>query len=160
MGSGKATVAQEVGLALKMAGTCAALVDLDWLGWVYLRTTSEPVDALIARNLAAIWPNLRAAGATRLVLARGVMSADGRRVLREAVPDTEVRVVLLTASPAAIRERLPRRDTGDTMAEHLLEAASMAETIAGAGLQHAVVTTDSRSARDVALDVLRLAGWW
>jgi hypothetical protein len=61
------------------------------------------------------------------------------------------------ASPSAIAERLRRRDTGATLAEHLAEAERFTRTMDEASLEGAVVSNDGRAVRAVAGDVL--AAW-
>ena len=72
IGSGKTAAAAEIGLLLEAEQLPSAIVDLDWLGWVHLGASFEGVEELIARNLAAIWPNLRSAGVGHLVLVRAI----------------------------------------------------------------------------------------
>lgn len=159
VGSGKTAVAQEIGLILEAGGIAVALVDLDWLGWVHLRTADEPVDSLIGRNLAAIWPNLRDAGATHLVMARAVWRPEALDQIRQAIPGADLTVIRLTASPEMIGGRLRTRDTGPTLDEHLNQAAVMAEALAKACLEDAVVSNEGRGAGETAQEVLRIAGW-
>src|SRR5438445_12016016 len=87
VGSGKTAVAAEMGLLLDEMGLPGAIVDLDWLGWVHLGPEFKGVDRLIAANLAAVWPNLRTAGALRLVLVRALYRRDALDGLRRALPD-------------------------------------------------------------------------
>jgi dephospho-CoA kinase len=159
VGSGKTAVAQEIGVVLEAAGIPVALVDLDWLGWIHLRSAEEPLDALIARNLAAIRPNLEDAGASHLVMARAVWQARGLDALRKALSGAELRVVRLTAAPEVIAERLRRRDGGQTLAEHLEEAPDMARALEAAKLEDAVVPNEGRPVRETAQEVLRVMHW-
>src|SRR5258708_31706189 len=97
---------------LEQQGKPAAVVDLDWLGWLHLRSSSISADQLIARNFAAIWPNLREAGMRYAVLARAVLGRDGLEALQVAVPEADLVVVRLTAAPGTIEGRLSQRDSG------------------------------------------------
>jgi adenylylsulfate kinase-like enzyme len=55
-GSGKSSVAAEVGYLLEQRGELYALLDLDYLGWVGYHATGH---AMMLRNLAAVAPNYR-----------------------------------------------------------------------------------------------------
>jgi gluconate kinase len=158
-GSGKTAVAAELGLVLEERGTFCAVVDLDWLGWVHAGPGFKAFDRLIARNLAAIWPNLEAAGARRLVLARRLMHRELLDELPRALPAAEVKVVRLTASRETVEERLRRRDTGEVLDEHLEEARSQLAAMDELALEDAKVATDGLPVREIAIAVMRAAGW-
>jgi hypothetical protein len=69
VGVGKSTVAAEISDVLTALEVPNAAVDLDALVWQWL-LTSEWNSDLMFKNLASLWPNYLAHGATRLVLAR------------------------------------------------------------------------------------------
>src|SRR6266852_4820884 len=120
---------------LEQQGKPAAVVDLDWLGWLHLHPSSISADQLIARNLAAIWPNLREAGMRYAVLARAMLGRDGLDALRDAVPDADLTVMRLNASPQTIERRLRLRDSGQELEEHLRESEHMTHVMDRAGLE-------------------------
>jgi adenylylsulfate kinase len=157
IGSGKTVVAAEVGALLAERGTPVALIDLDWLNWVHLGPAFTRYDDLLIRNLTAVWPNFLAAGARSFVLVRAVEKQATIDAIRAALPDADLAVVRLVASPSAIAERLRRRDAGATLAEHLAEAERFTRTMDEASLEGAVVSNDGRAVRAVAGDVL--AAW-
>jgi hypothetical protein len=159
VGSGKTVVAIEIGHILEQQGKPTAVVDLDWLGWMHLRSSAITADQLIARNLAAIWPNLREAGMRYAVLARAIVGRDGLDALRVAVPDADLTVVRLTASPPTIELRLRRRDSGRELEEHLREGEAMSRAMDRTGLEDASVATDDRTPTEVAQEVLERVGW-
>jgi adenylylsulfate kinase-like enzyme len=159
VGSGKTVVGIEVGHLLERQGESAAVVDLDWLGRVHLRSSAITADQLIARNLAAIWPNLRDAGMSHAVLARAILGRERLDALRVAVPEADLVVVRLTASPATIEGRLRRRDSGQELDEHLRESLEMSRAMDRAGLEDMAVANDDRSPEEVAREVLRRVGW-
>jgi adenylylsulfate kinase len=159
VGSGKTAVAIEIGHVLEEQGKSAAVVDLDWLGWLHMRSSAVTADELIARNLAAIWPNLREAGMRYAVLARAILGREGLDALRAAAPDADLVVVRLTASPSTIERRLRQRDSGHELEEHLRESTEMSRVLDQAGLQDMAVPTDDRSAQEVAREVLQRLGW-
>lgn len=90
VGSGKTAVATEIGALLERHAVPHAIIDLDWLGWVHVGPDFDEVDDLIMRSLAAIWPNLRAVGARRLVLSRALLSTAAIEALQAAVPASDV----------------------------------------------------------------------
>jgi hypothetical protein len=125
------------------------VVDLDWLGWV----VPGPVDGLIARNLAAVWPNLRAAGVERLVLARALDRPEELDDIRSAVSGIELTVVKVNASPETIAKRLRRRDTGAVLEEHLRQELDLAP------VEDLEIENDGRPIREVAEELLRRLEW-
>jgi CobQ/CobB/MinD/ParA family nucleotide binding protein len=153
LGSGKTAVAAALGEALAARGRRVAVVDLDWLGWVW---PTGGADRLIAANLAAIAGNYRAAGIQDLVLARLLLTAEALAGLHTALPETPLRVVRLTASEATLEARLRRRDSGSELAGHLAEFARYAE-LAAAVPADAVVENDGRSLEEVVGELLGLA---
>ena len=134
-------------------------MDLDWLGWLHLRSSAITADQLIARNLAAMWPNLREAGVANAVLARAILGREGLQALRAAVPDTDLVVVRLTASPATIEGRLRRRDSGQELEEHLRESIEMTRVMDREGMEDFAVANDDGSPGQVAQEVLQRVGW-
>jgi hypothetical protein len=159
IGTGKTAVAAEIGLLLDDLSLPTAVVDLDWLGWVHLGRAFHGLDQLIAVNLAAIWPNLRDAGARRLVLVRAVHDRESVAVLQRALPEADLTVVRLVASPDTIRGRLRARDAGAVLEEHLAETLTMDEAMDGAAVEDFQVENDGRALREVGIEVLRRACW-
>lgn len=132
IGAGKSTIALEVSRILGERGDLHALIDLDHLGTMVPAPAQDLRNVeLTMHNLAAIWPNYRAAGVRRAVIASVVQSRDDLAQFRRAIPNAALAVVELRAAP-----------------ESLL-----------AGAADHVVATDGRPVRAVAEEVLRLAGW-
>src|SRR5712691_7062089 len=140
---------------LEQQGRSAAVVDLDWLGWLHRRSSSVTADQLIARNLAAIWPNLRDAGMTYAVLARAIVGRDGLDALRVAVPQADLVVVRLTASPSTLQRRLRRRDSGEELEEHLRDSIEMSRAMDREALEDFTMANDEGSPVDAAKEVLQ-----
>jgi len=159
VGIGKTEVATAIGELLERAALPAAVLDLDWLGWTHLGRSGLPPDEMIARNLAAIWPNLLAAGVRYGVLARALTTRRSLLRLRAALAGTELSVVRLVAPPEAVRSRLERRDSGRRLDEHLRQAAGMAALMDRVRLEDLVVSADGLDSERVAAEVLRSAGW-
>ena len=159
IGSGKTVVAIAIGHLLAQQGKSAAVMDLDWLAWLHLRSSAVTADELIARNLAAIWPNLREADMGYAVLARAIVGRDGLDVLRVAVPEADLIVVRLIASPSTIERRLRRRDSGQELEEHLRESQAMSQAMDREVVEDIAVANDYGSPDRVARDVLERVGW-
>ena len=159
IGSGKTVVAIEIGHLLEKQGKSAAVVDLDWLGWLNMRSSALSAEQLIARNLAAIWTNLREAGMRYAVLARAMIGRADLDALQIAVPEADLVVVRLTASPSSIERRLRHRDSGQELDEHLGESAEMTRVMDQARLEDTIVANDDRSPTEVAREVLQRVGW-
>jgi adenylylsulfate kinase len=157
IGSGKTAVATEIGEILEEEGITCAIVDLDWLGWVHLGR--DPIDELIASNLAAIVPNYHAAGVRHYVFARSIGRPEQVGALRGVLDGASLVVVRLTGSKDTIFGRLRKRDEGRILQEHLAQAVQFESEQAQTQVADFDVSTDGRSLRDVATDVLSRLGW-
>jgi len=160
--AGKTVVAAEVGWQLCEREVPVAVIDLDWLAWVYLGDgghESDRIDELIAANLAAMLPNYRAAGIAHYVLARALLKRVTLEGVRAALAAVDLKVIRLDASPATLEARIRARDAGHEQGEHLRELPSFTRVVEEAGLEDATVSNDGRSVEQVAAEVLRVAGW-
>ena len=111
-------------------------------------------------NLAAIWPNFRAHGATHLVLARVQKDRAELDRYRTAIPDAAITVCRLVA-PEAIRiERLHgRMPPGSSLDWHLARTAELEEELGGLKVEDFVVENGDRPVSEVAIEVLIRARW-
>ncbi|PHV11885.1 adenylyl-sulfate kinase [Chitinimonas sp. BJB300] len=161
LGSGKTTVATEVGRQLEETGVASAVIDLDWLCWANLGDSfpDHQYDQLILQNLLSIWPNFCAVGVEYLVLPRGLLDNTLPVALRQAFLQTPLTVIRLHASLQTVEARLTRRDTGETLDEHLRESAPMTATIENLKLEDAVVHNDGQSVADVAQQIRDILAW-
>jgi adenylylsulfate kinase len=157
IGSGKTAVATDIGEILEERGIPCAIVDLDWLGWVHLGR--GPIDELIASNFAAMVPNYRAAGVRHYVLARSIGSPEQIGALGGVLDGAPLVVVRLTASKETLFGRLRKRDEGRILQEHLGQAVQFESEQAQAQLADFDVSTDARSVREVATEVVSRLGW-
>lgn len=157
VGSGKTTLLREIGEVLAGLGEPYALVDLDWLAWLYPAPGAPlTVQEVLVENLRAVWATFRRAGVERLVLARFLERREQLDAVRQALPEVDLFVVWLAVPPQVLEKRLRRRDSGRELAEHLA-LITHAET---PDLGDAVIdSSDERRPRDLALEILTIAGW-
>ncbi len=160
IGAGKTVVVSEVGDQLEAAGVPSATCEFDELTQAWPRPPDDPFQVeLGVRNLACVWSNFAAAGATRLVLGMTVEAEAERRAVSRAIPAAEVFMVRLTAAPAELRRRVAGRELGSGRDWHLERALELAEIMERSGLEDAVVATDGRPVPEIAREVLVAAGW-
>ncbi len=156
IGAGKTALAQEMAHVLEESSLATAVVDLDWMGWVV--GADAVIDEVIAANLKVVWPNLRSAGAERLIMTRAVHEPDAIQLFRKAVPDVELVVVRIVASPQVVMERLMKRDSGAELVEHLEETIEMARRMDGPGIGDIRIENEG-PIREVATRLLAQLGW-
>jgi hypothetical protein len=160
-GVGKTAVAKEMGELLLRAGARRAVIDLDALGEVSPPCREGTFNSpLVARNLAAIWPNFRDHDVDWLVLARVVGGKEEVDAYRRAVPEAMMTVCRISAPAATVAERLVTRETGIKRDFLLRITLSLDERMSQLGVEDFTVENDAGSSlTDVALEVLRLLGW-
>jgi adenylylsulfate kinase len=159
-GAGKTTVASEVSELLDQAGVAHAFVDVDSLRWCYPRPAHDRFrNGLAMQNLAAIWPNFQAAGATCLVLADVLEQRGDLERYRAAVPGAAVLVARLQASLPALEARLGQREVGSALEWHLRRAAEVASLMERNRVEDVLADTEGKAAAVVAREVLRRSGW-
>ena len=105
---GKSTVAAEINDQLAALGIPNAAIDLDALVWQWPSTSAWNSD-LMFENLASLWPNYQAHGATHLILARVLEDRADLDRFRAAVPGADITVCRLIAPEAIRNERLVTR---------------------------------------------------
>ncbi|CAA9452786.1 MAG: hypothetical protein AVDCRST_MAG02-1015 [uncultured Rubrobacteraceae bacterium] len=166
-GVGKTTVAHEVCRQLEAAGVPHAMVDTDELDRVYPAPVDDPHRAdLSRRNLAAVWENLRKAGAPRLILTMVAVSLEDELAhVHEAVPGARVVAIRLRASEDALLGRVRGREVGSGYGYQAPRTIEQSRRMArGPAAGPLVVDTSGRSVIEVAREVLdraRLsAGFW
>ena len=159
-GVGKTAVAREVGELLWRCGERYAVLDLDVLGEVGPLAEGEFNSALIAQNLASVWPNFRAHGVDRLVLARLLSSANELAAYRAALVDVDIKVVRVVAPAATVKNRIDRRETGVKRSFLLRLAEELDGQLEAAALEDFVVeNSEHRLVTDLALEVLTHLNW-
>jgi hypothetical protein len=116
-------------------------------------------DVLALRNLAAVWANFRAAGATRLVVAGVLESAADIDAYRRSIPGAAVTTCRLVADEATRLARLRQREHGAGLEWHLHRTVELERILEAARLEDFVVANGHRPLRSVATEVLVRAGW-
>jgi adenylylsulfate kinase len=159
VGVGKSTVAMEISDVLAALESPNAAVDLDALVCQW-PPTSEWNNDLMFENLASLWPNYLAHGATRLVLARVLEDRAELARYRVAVPGAEITVCRLVA-PEAVRVRrlLRRMPPGPSREWHLDRTVKLESSLVRLACEEFTVENGDRPVRDVAFEVLVRAGW-
>lgn len=159
VGSGKSVVAAEINDILAGLQVPNAAVDLDALVWQW-PSTSTWNDDLMFDNLASLWPNYRAHGATHLVVARVLEDRAELDRYRSAVPGAEITVCRLTTPEPLRLQRLHQRmPPGPSRDWHLARTVELEDILADLACEDFDVENGDRPVRDVALEVLVRAGW-
>jgi gluconate kinase len=161
-GVGKTTVAFEISRQLEAAGVGHALLDMDELDRIYPAPQDDPHKThLTRRNLAAVWANLREAGAARLILTMVAVSPDYELPhIREAVPEASITMVRLHASEEILLERLCRREIGSGREHQIRRTIEQMNLMAGESPDGSLaVDTSGRPVADVAREILQRTGW-
>jgi hypothetical protein len=123
-------------------------------------STSAWNNDLMFENLASLWPNYRAHGATHLILARVLEDRGELARYRAAVPDAAITICRLVAPEAVRVERLlGRMPPGPSRDWHLSRTVELEAILGRLACEDFTVENGNRSVREVALDVLVRAGW-
>jgi len=152
-GSGKSSLAAEIGYLLEQRGRLYALLDLDYLGWVGDHDTGR---AMMLRNLAAVAPNYREIGVGTFVVAYFVRDLGTLRAIRDAL-GVPLRVVGLSVPIAEIERRLAS-DVTSGRSDDLRDAAESISASEGAGVEELLVENDE-PIQVIALEVMTWLGW-
>ena len=158
-GVGKSPVLGAASSLLSEAGVLHASVTLSDIGRLYPAPGDDEFNERIAhRNLRSLWSNYAREGAQRLLLERVLETRTLLQRISTAVPGADITVVRLRAPLPLLRDRITARQAGDPA--WYLEAAKYLDTVfETAGVEDFAIDNVDRSVRDVAADVLRLAGW-
>jgi predicted kinase len=160
VGVGKTTIAGAVSDRLVQANVAHAMIDQDELRRCHPDTPGDPFHAALGlRNLAAVWLNFRANGATHLVVANVIETQDDLADYRRAVPGAAIQVVRLVASIATIHGRLAARDAGASLDWHRNRAIELTEIMDRNQVGDVVVDTEAKSLAETADEALRRVGW-
>jgi adenylylsulfate kinase-like enzyme len=174
-GAGKSAVGFEVYQRTLLAGSAAAYIDLDQIGFCRPAPAGDPGNHHVkARNMAAVWQTYRAAGAQCLV-AVGPVDADATaEAYAAALPRAAMTLCRLHAGADELTRRIMLRGRGGSWPQpgdplagqptaYLLRAAASAAADAEA-LEHALpgalrIDTDGLSVAEAA-DVIAARTRW
>lgn len=158
VGVGKSAVLREADQLLIDAQTRHATVELEEIARCWpAPAEAESRQSMILSNLAALWSNFAARGADRLLLAQILEHRSQLQRLREAIPESQLTVVRLHAPLSLIEERIRRREPNPE--EEQCAAGWLVPRMDALGGEDHVVENCTRPLREVASEVLRVAGW-
>ena len=158
VGVGKTAVLHEADSLLIEAGACHATVELEEIARCWPKAIESSRASFVYQNLAALWSNFAAVGASRLLLSGLVeRRSEVERVLT-AVPGADVTVVRLHAPLPVLEQRIRLREPASPDGE-LDGARWWSRHFEGEQPEDYLVATDQRPVREIAREVLRLAGW-
>lgn len=157
MGAGKTTLLGEVSDLLAARTIPHAVIDLDAVAGVVL--PDESLRRLAMQNLAAMFRNFVFAGLDRVVLAVAVESRSDLEALRAAMSDPELVVCRLVARPETMERRIRLREPGMHQEAFVARSRSLDAILSAAGVDDFTTLNDGADVSDVALQVLRRAGW-
>ena len=155
-GVGKSTVGWELSTQLNAAGISTAYLDLDQIGLCYPAPAEDPDNHRIkVRNLAAMWPAYRSAGAECLVLSGGVVTPELVRSYAEPLRGTELTLCRLRVGHDALRARIEHRGWLTHLAD---ESVAEADALDRSDFADLTVDTDGLPVAEVARRVRAAAG--
>jgi predicted kinase len=159
VGSGKTTLAQEIGDVLSELRIGNAVIDLDALRAQWPPSSRWNAD-LMFENLTLLWPNYQRHGSTHLVLAHVLEDGSEKDRYRAAVPGADLTTVRLVAPEHLRIKRLDgRMPPGASLDWHLNRTTELEAILTEAALEDFVVENGERPIRSVAEETLRRAGW-
>ena len=153
-GVGKSTVGWEIYSRL----TNAAFIDADQLGLCYPSLADDPYNhRLKARNLGAVWPFVRAAGAQSVILAGGIEVSEQIGLYAGHVPDAALTVCRLRAGQNTLHDRFVRRGW---MPQLVAEAVAEADDLDRLNFGDLCIDTEGLCVAEVAQLVRDTTGGW
>lgn len=160
VGVGKTSVAHEMFDQLSERDIAHAVIDIDALGISWPFGDGDSFNNRMAmRNLAAVWANFAAAGATHAVLPRVIESEADLIPYRTAIPGADIQVCRLVATHNTLRDRVTNRETGSSQEALLHRAIYLADSLEQSAPTDFTVQTDNRPLPDIAQEALTKAGW-
>jgi chloramphenicol 3-O-phosphotransferase len=158
VGVGKTAVLYEADALLVDAGIRHATVELEEIARCWTEATQESRVSFVYQNLAALWSNFAAVGATRLLLSGLVGHRQEVERVSHAVPGALVTIARLHAPLAVLEQRIRRREAASPDGE-LDGARWWTRHFEAEHPEDYLVETHERPVREIAVDVLRRAGW-
>ena len=158
VGVGKSSVLVELHDILEHEKVPHGCVERDALSYSW-PTQGRFNEVMVERNLSCLIPNFLDAGATHLIIAGVIESADDLEVYRRCIPNAEIQVCRLTADVDIRRERLRGREKGTGLDWHLNRTVELDGILDRGKIEDFRVDNGDRPLREVALEVLTRAGW-
>jgi chloramphenicol 3-O-phosphotransferase len=158
IGVGKTAVLHEADSLLIEADARHATVELEEIARCWTDAVETSRVSFVHRNLTALWSSFAAAGATRLLLSGLVERRSEVQRVSDAVPGAAVTVVRLHAPLAVLEERIRLREPASPDGE-LDGARWWTRHFEREQPEDYLVESDQRPVREIAGEVLRLAGW-
>lgn len=158
MGAGKTSVLGEASDILAMRQITHAAIDVDALGLAHL-PAGACNDPAMYDNLRSVCKNYAALGVQRFLVARAIEDRAQLGRCREIVRTTNTVVCRLTATIAAMEQRIKMRETGISQRKYVARVAKLNAMIDRAGIEDFTVANENRPLTDVAGEMLIKAGW-
>ena len=155
-------MAFEVARQLEEAGVGHALVDMDELDRIFPDPPGDSQKTHLTRqNLAAVWANLRDAGASRLILTMVATYPDHELPhIREAVQGSFITLVRLHATEEVLLERVRRREVGSGLEHHIGRTVEQTRLMARQSTEGLLTVDTSRQpVAEIAREILVRTGW-
>ncbi|MDA8069915.1 hypothetical protein [Conexibacter sp. DBS9H8] len=158
VGVGKSAVLNEAEVMLGDAGVRHATVVLQEIARCTDAGLGDPFNEQIMwRNLASLWSNYSALGIDRLIVEKLVEQREQLRPLSQAVPGARLTIVRLRAPLELIEARIARREPYPD--GELSAARWLAPRMDRWRCEDFLVDASGTSVREIAAEVLRVAGW-
>jgi hypothetical protein len=158
IGVGKTAVLREADSLLIEAGVRHATVELEEIARCWPEAIEPSRASFVYKNLAALWSNFAAVGATRLLLSALIEHRLEVQRVSEAVPGAVVTVARLHAPLAVLEQRIRLREPASPDGE-IDGARWWTQHFEGEHPEDYLVESDQRPVREIAGDMLRLADW-
>jgi hypothetical protein len=158
IGVGKTAVLHEADALLVEASSNHATVELEEIARCWPKAIEGSRTTFVYRNLAALWSNFVAVGASRLLLSALVEQRSDLRLISEAIPGAAVTVVRLHAPLSALEQRIRLREPAG-LQDDLVGAQWWTQHFNEVRVEDYVVETENRPVGEIAREVLRLADW-
>jgi hypothetical protein len=158
MGAGKSAVLGEASDLLALRGIVHAAIDLDGLGLAHL-PSSAPSDDAMYENLRSVCENYAARGVRNFLVARAIENEAQLNRCREIIPAANTAVCRLVASAETMKRRVEIREAGVSQRDYVARVTKLNAILDGAQLEDFSVINEDRSLTEVALEMLRKAGW-
>lgn len=157
MGAGKTAVMGEASDLLLARGIQHAAIDLDMVQAPLL--DGQPARDLYLKNITALFDNCRQAGIDRFLVAVAIKDAASLADLKAAANATTITVCRLTASHQTMADRLRMREPGTRQQEFVDRARALDAVLDRTGVADFTIANDAHPITDVAMELLRRAGW-